>query len=89
MIDRFTAGLDDLSRKEQRDHVAVLRVLHRTGRFSVFEASANQGIAGTMTKIMQSGWVVDVGGEYPWTKVRLTDAGLRLIARQEVAHAER
>jgi hypothetical protein len=75
-IDCFTAGLDDLKRKEQRDIKVVARVLAREGRFSVFEATANPVIAGTMVRIEQSGWFeFDNSCGYPWMKVTLTEAG--------------
>ena len=76
----FTSGLDDLPRKQQAQLEPVLRVLRDTGRFSVFEATANPTIAKTMTRLMHSEYVEHLGGSYPWTKVRLTPAGERLIA---------
>jgi hypothetical protein len=93
-IDRFSAGLDDLTRKQQADHIEVLRVLSRTGRFSCFEASENDTIARTMTRLIHKGYTtVDfdgkktdhglllkkTGGAYPWTTCELTDAGKRLL----------
>ncbi len=74
-IDCFTT-LDSLTRKEQGDIVSVLRVLHRVGRFSVFDATENQTIANTMTRICQGGYIEkdDVTG-YPWTKAVLTQKG--------------
>jgi hypothetical protein len=74
-IDRFSAGLDDLKRAEQRDPRTVLETLARIKRFSVFEASANQSIARTMDKLIAQGYVAcrDLG--YPWTGVTLTDRG--------------
>lgn len=93
-IDMFSAGLDDLTRKHQADHIEVLRVLARTGRFSLFEASENDTIARTMTRLIHKGCTtVDAdgkktahglllkttGGGYPWTTCELTEAGKRLI----------
>lgn len=93
-IDRFSAGLDDLTQKQQADHIEVLRVLARTGRFSCFEASENQIIARTMDRLIHKGCTtVDadgkktahgvllklLGGNYPWTACELTEAGKRLI----------
>jgi hypothetical protein len=92
-IDRFTSGLDELTRRQQADHIAVLHVLARTGRFSVFEASDNQVIARTMDRLIHKGFttVLDgkktdhglllklLGGNYPWTACELTEAGKRLI----------
>ncbi|MFP3428779.1 hypothetical protein SB781_03415 [Paraburkholderia sp. SIMBA_061] len=74
-VDRFSAGLDDLTRKQQGDHIAVLRVLNKTGRFSCFEASENQTIARTMDFILHSDLVQTTDNGYPWTGVKLTDAG--------------
>lgn len=83
--DRFTAGLDELTVKQSRDTVAVLKILDRTKRFSCFEASANMTIANAMTDIFKRGLVKDLGGGYPWTNVELTDAGRALIAEAERA----
>ena len=71
----FSVGLDDLPRKKQRDSYAVLAVLAEKRRFSVFEATANQDIANTMTRIQRSGWVTTTPVGFPWTDVELTDAG--------------
>lgn len=84
-IDRFSAGLDDLTIREGADPAVVLKVLDRTKRFSCFEASANQTIAGTVTMLFKRGYVTDLGGGYPWTKVALTDSGRALIADAERA----
>ena len=48
-LDRFTAGLDDMKRKDQADPEKVLAMLREIKRFSVFEASENPVIAKTMT----------------------------------------
>jgi hypothetical protein len=77
---RFSAGLDDLTRKQQADPAAVLRVLHRTGRFSVFEATANITIARTMTALDAQGLItVDTSPGYPWSNVTLSPLGLARI----------
>lgn len=96
-VDRFSAGLDDMPRKDQRSQIKVLRVLARTGKFSCFEASENQVIAGTVTALMHGPWIEryvpdsykgkpEPGGAvapdqdtYPWTFVRLTDAGREVL----------
>ena len=73
----FTVGIDELPRRKQRDPLEVARVLAQHGRFSVFEATANQDIARTMDKLMRNGWFVSdaEASSYPWTHVTLTDAG--------------
>lgn len=90
----FSAGLDGMKRKDQSDAAKVLQVLEKTGRFSVFEATANPTIARTMTRLCTKGAVVIRDGHrteygklietdntcgYPWTKVKLTDAGRRYV----------
>ncbi len=73
-ICRFSAGLDDLTRKQQGNPEAVLAVLRRTKRFSVFEATDNQIIAATMTMLCKSGWITtDNSCGYPWTNVTAID----------------
>lgn len=81
-IDSFTEGLEELPRKKQRDIVEVLRTMEANPRkrFSVFEATANQTIAVTMTRICQEGYVeTDNSCGYPWTKYKLTAKGLEAI----------
>lgn len=77
----FSVGIDELPRKVQRDAVAVARVIAKHGRFSVFEATANQTIARTVDRIWQAGWFeeTDPPAAYPWTRVRLTEAGKRAL----------
>lgn len=77
-----TAGLDELTRRQQKDGRAVLRVLSQTRRFSVFEATANQTIAKTIDHLFAAKQVeVDPDGYngFPWTAVRLTAAGAALL----------
>lgn len=85
LTDRFTAGLDELTAKQARDPVVVLKTLDSIKRFSVFEATENQVIAKTMDMIFKRGYAVRMGGEFPWTNVELTDAGRALIAEAERA----
>lgn len=94
----LSSGLDDLPRARQRDVAVVLRVLKARGRFSVFEATANDTIARTMTNLCHKGILIvskdgtqkfgklietDNSCGYPWTKVRLTEDGERFLAASE------
>lgn len=83
IIDRFSAGLDDMKKKEQADIGKVLKVLSEIKRFSVFEATENTVIANTMTKIMQDGYAESTGGSFPWTDVKITQKGKDRIAQGE------
>lgn len=81
-IDTFTCGLDDLAIRKQRSTAYVLQHLERTGRFSVFEATANDTIAATIDRIIERGYVeTDITSGYPWTKTRLTEIGRSYLNR--------
>ena len=94
IICSFSSGLDDMKRKDQKDVVKVLRILAECGRYSVFEATANQTIASMMDRICHKGCTLVapdgtkreygklvriLGGNYPWTHIELTDGGKRLL----------
>lgn len=76
----FTAGIDEMKRKHQADTALVLETLRQSKRFSVYEATANPVIAKTMTRIWRDELVKDMGGEFPWTRVELTDKGRAYLA---------
>lgn len=80
IVDRFSAGLDDLTRKQQKDHVEVLRALSKMTLYSVFEATENDSIARTMDYIIKAGFIKHTGGAFPWSNFELTDAGRAAIA---------
>lgn len=71
-----TAGLDEMTRREQRDPVKVLKRLHELGRFSVFEVTANDTIAKVMEYLVADGLITVTRKGYPWYEVRLTPRGL-------------
>lgn len=93
----FSAGLDGLTRSQQGDVAEVLRVLKAAGRFSAFEASANDTLARMMTRLCHQGCSIvrdgvrtDYGrlittddSHYPWTGVKLTAAGEQLLLDDE------
>ncbi len=77
----FTTGIDDMKRAAQRDPREVLAVLdgHPVKRFSCFAASANPGIAKTMTLLFDRKLVRATGGAYPWTEYEITEAGIAVL----------
>lgn len=76
----FSVGLDELTRRKQRSAIAVARVLAEAGKFSVFEVTANEDIARTVTKLGgKLGWFTYEPQGFPWTKVTLTDDGRRAL----------
>lgn len=83
IVDNFSSGLDDLPRKQQGDAGAVLRVLDKCKRFSVFEATANERIARTMDYVFKAELVRSTGGGFPWTNVELTDKGREVLKAAE------
>lgn len=81
-MDRFSEGLDDLTQKQQRSEIEVLKCLSKMDRFSIFEATANQGIAGTMDSLMSKKLItVDNSCGFPWSTVSLTPNGLAMIGQ--------
>ena len=75
-VDRFTS-LAEGPKNKQGDPATVLRALHKAGRFSIWDATDNQTIAATMTRIVQGGYIErDDVTPYPWTKAILTPKGL-------------
>jgi hypothetical protein len=80
---RAAAGdraLCELTRRQQRDTLTVLRCLAVEGAYSVFTATANPDIAGTMDRIFRWGLVERSDRGFPWSDVRLTDKGRHLLA---------
>lgn len=81
-LDRFSSGLDELTRRQQADVGEVLTVLDREMRYSVFEATENQTIAKTMDRIIAEELITtDNSCGYPWTRCELTDAGREYLKR--------
>lgn len=76
-ISRHTAGLDDLTRREQKDEEKVLRRLHEIKQFSVFEATDNPVIAGMMDWLLKAGHIEITPKGFPWSDVKLTESGLK------------
>lgn len=77
-VDTFSS-LPDLTQAQQADRQLVMRLLHKAGRFSCFEASDNPTIAATMTALCKM-QIVETDTEnfgYPWTGFKLTRAGYR------------
>lgn len=90
-IDIFTVGLDEIPFRLRRDYATVLRVLNAHKRFSVFEATANLGIANTMTELVQEGYIeTDNSCGFPWTNCELTKKGRELIMQKKIfrTHSE-
>lgn len=71
-IDNFSVGLDELSRKDQANPEKILSVIRETGTFSVFEATDNDVIAGTLTALNDR-MTTDPDSQYPWIKVTHID----------------
>jgi hypothetical protein len=96
-LDSFSSGLDELTRKQQADPGFVLEFLSKAKRFSVFEVTANQTIAKTVTKLLcdvdmiakkgekfgDGPLLKRTGGAYPWTRVDLTEAGEAFLKKEK------
>jgi hypothetical protein len=73
------SALDDLPARSRTDARAVLAMLTRARRFSVFEATEHASLALTLDLLFRGGFVKRSGGEYPWTNVEVTEIGQALI----------
>lgn len=78
-VDRFSAGLDELTTEQQADPGVVLATLKRLGRYSCFEASNSRTIAETMALLTERLLLCDTGGSYPWTTCSVTETGERFL----------
>lgn len=75
-VDDFSTISGNMTRKEQRDCRRVLaEVMKANGMFSIFDATENQDIAGSMDAIQKSGWVKSIDHGYPWLQWELTEEG--------------
>jgi hypothetical protein len=75
-IDCFTTGLDELSPRKQGDVIAVLRHMEAVGRVSIFDVTATQDLAETVTRVESLGYAkLDNSCGYPWFDVRMHEAG--------------
>lgn len=82
----FTTELDDMRRKDQGDDIKVLAALKVSGRFSVFEATANQTVARTIERLQKRGLMETTPEGFPWTKVKVTELGDKLLQRSKMEH---
>lgn len=95
IICSLSSGLDDMKKVDQRDPIKVLRVLAACKRYSIFEATDNQSIARTISRMHNKAYVQimpddtrknygilikTTGGQYPWTEIELTEGGVQLLA---------
>ncbi len=78
-VDSFVTALDDMPRADQKYARKVLTVLQGLKRYSIFEATANNGIAKTMDLLLERGLIERTGGLYPWCEFVVTEAGRRVI----------
>lgn len=76
----FSAGLDGMKKKDQKDVAKVLAVLKECKRFSCFEATENMTIAKTVTLAYDRKLIKSVGGSFPWTDIEITPEGEQVIA---------
>ena len=80
-MDSFSGAIDDMTRKDQRNAIKVLQVLANHPRFSTFDATANNGIATTITYLFREEFIVETKPkqEYPWHRVEVTEKGKALM----------
>lgn len=73
------SALDDLAGKKLTIP-NVLKILHRTGCFSVFDAIASRRKARMFGRIERNGLIRRVGDRsFPWIDVEVTEAGRKIM----------
>lgn len=89
-LDSFSGAIDDMTRKDQRNAIKVLHVLAKHPRFSTFDATANNGIATTITYLFRDEYIVESRPkeEYPWHRVEITEKGKSLLASAQKAESK-
>ena len=82
LMDSFSGAIDDMPRKDQGNAIKVLSVLSEHPRFSVFDATANDKIAVTLTYLFREEFIVESRPkqEYPWVQIEVTEKGKALLA---------
>jgi hypothetical protein len=80
-LDSFSGAIDDMKCKDQGNAIKVLEVLSKHPRFSVFDATANDKIAVTLTYLFREEFIVDSRPKqgYPWHHVEVTKKGKALL----------
>lgn len=72
------SALDELPKNQRGNTLKVLSLLHKVGRFSCFEVEGK--LCDTITYILgPSGYIESTGGSYPWTTVKLSEKGLKVL----------
>lgn len=72
-IDRFGAGLDELTRRDRRNPEIVLHTLRAARRFSVFEATEHQDLAHLLERLTRDGRIATKPLGFPWIAVTHID----------------
>lgn len=69
-IDCFTS-LDDLKPRQRGDHEAILAILRRTKRFSVWEHQTTLSAISDLARLGKIEYTDELG--YPWQSVKVID----------------
>lgn len=85
IICSFSGAIDQMPRADQRDDRKVLAVLAKHPRFSAFDATANMGIAKTLVRLANRGYIEypDPQPGYPWCVVIVTPAGKAFMENRD------
>lgn len=83
----FSGGIGCMDPRDQRDSMKVLAVLKESPRFSVWDACERPCIGESLEDLTARGLIeyVKPGPEFPWSEVRVTDAGLKALAVHQEA----
>lgn len=84
-IDYFGSAIGEMKRRDQSDNFKVLLVLKASPRFSVFDATDNQSIAKTLTRLMDLAFIEYPAPQpgYPWAVAAITEKGIKFMEQQQ------
>lgn len=80
-LDSFSS-FNHLTQRQKKSPIWLLRSLYPKGRFSVFEATESNSIAKSFSKLSEWGWIKNLGGQYPWIEVEVTEKGAKALRKE-------
>ena len=84
-IDSFSGGAAELSKREQGDHMAVLRALCNDNRLSCFDRSEYPKLERPIQDLKKLQYIEELTEPYPWCRFFVTPTGLAALAAYRAA----
>lgn len=78
-IDSFSGAVADLTAKQKRDHICVLRVLSNNPNVSTWDMDEDK-LYRTIYYLRDNDFVAEIERPFPWHRFEITDKGKRYLA---------